>query len=430
MQLGSSCSSSSSLCCSCSVLLLLVLTAQTRTSVRISEELVEEMQSLARQLLGQRKKRKPVGFVPAAAAAKFACSLSLPLHSAAARGVFKVAADTNPARHAAVFESSSSSSSSGGEKGGDGAAAEGSAAAAAAAAAGEGEGKVISVSSGADGAVVFFNLLQQKQIEKIQAHAKACKTFLLHPTEPLLVTGSDDKTVKIWRGSSDFSSSYSLGVTLRRQRGEIGGLALHPLNNYFAAVSSDRTWAFISFQEGRYLGVYRDLACQYASLAFHPDGMIMGGGGVDGSVYIWDMKGQQQRAALQGHTERINKLTFSENGYYLATASADGTVRLWDLRKSASFQTLDLNEDKEKEKEKERVMSAVFDNSGLYLAACTSSGVVKLYNFESRAHATAVATLRGHTDAVMDCAFVEGEKMLLTASMDKTVKVWKVGEDN
>ena len=68
------------------------------------------------------------------------------------------------------------------------------------------------------------------------------------------------------------------------------------------------------------------LVLQYSSLAFHPDGMIMGGGGVDGNIYIWDMKGQQQRAALQGHSDRITKLTFSENGYYLATASADGTV--------------------------------------------------------------------------------------------------------
>ena len=161
------------------------------------------MQSLARQLLSQRKKRKPVGFVAAAAAADFTCTLSLPLHSAAARGVFKVAADTNPARHAAVFGSSSSSSSSGegGGSSGESAAAageEGAAAAAAAAAAGVGggEGKVISVSSGADGAIVFFNLHEQKQIAKVQAHAKACRTFLLHPTEPLVISGSDDKTVK------------------------------------------------------------------------------------------------------------------------------------------------------------------------------------------------------------------------------------------
>ncbi|CDI77825.1 WD-40 repeat protein, putative [Eimeria acervulina] len=249
----------------------------------------------------------------------------------AARGVFKVAADTNPARHAAVFGSSSSSSSGeGGGSSGESAAAaageEGAAAAAAAAAGvGGGEGKVISVSSGADGAIVFFNLHEQKQIAKVQAHAKACRTFLLHPTEPLVISGSDDKTVKIWRGSNDFSSSFTLGVALRRQRGDICGLALHPLNDYFAAAAADSTWSFIGIKEGRYLSVYKDLSSQYSSLAFHPDGMIMGGGGVDGNIYIWDMKGQQQRAALQGHSDRITKLTFSENGYYLATASADGT---------------------------------------------------------------------------------------------------------
>ncbi|CDJ57716.1 WD-40 repeat protein, putative [Eimeria maxima] len=129
----------------------------------------------------------------------------------------------------------------------------------------------------------------------------------------------------------------------------------------------------------------------------------MGGGGIDGSVYIWDMKAQQQRAALQGHQDRITELTFSENGYYLATASADGTVRLWDLRKSASFQTLEIGE----EGVKDKVTSVCFDNSGLFLAACSAAGIVKLYNFESRAHAAPVATLRGHTDAVTQCTLYD-----------------------
>ncbi|CDJ43538.1 WD-40 repeat protein, putative, partial [Eimeria tenella] len=399
----------------------------------ISEELVEAMQSLARQLLNQRKKRKPVGFVtPAAAAAEFRCTLSLPLHSAAARGVYRVTADTNAARHAAVFSSSgeggaAAAAAAGGSPAAAAAAAAGEGGAAAAGGVGGGRGEVISVSSGADGAVVFFDLKNKKQLEKVQAHSKACRCFLLHPKEPLLVSGSDDKTVKIWRGSLDFRSSYSLGATLRKQRGEVSALALHPLGDYFAAVAADKTWAFIGFQEGRYLGVYRDLPCQYTAVGFHPDGMILGAGGSNGSVYIWDLKVQEQRAALQGHSDKISQLAFSENGYYLATASADGTVRLWDLRKSAAFQTLQVGPDSSS---KDPVTAAAFDNSGLFVAACTSSGAVHIYNFESRAHAAPVATLQGHTDAVMDCAFVEGEKMILTASMDKTVKLWELPGDN
>ncbi|CDJ65870.1 hypothetical protein ENH_00011260, partial [Eimeria necatrix] len=109
-------------------------------------------------------------------------------------------------------------------------------------------------------------------------------------------------------------------------------------------------------------------------------------------------------------------------------------VRLWDLRKSAAFQTLqvaaDSSSSSSSSSSKDPVTAAAFDNSGLFVAACTSSGVVHIYNFESRAHAAPVATLQGHTDAVMDCAFVEGEKMLLTASMDKTVKLWELPSDN
>ena len=67
---------------------------------------------------------------------------------------------------------------------------------------------------------------------------------------------------RIWRGSLDFSVPYSCMATLRKQRGEVVALALHPLGDYFASVASDRTWAFVGVKEGRYLGIYRDLAAQ------------------------------------------------------------------------------------------------------------------------------------------------------------------------
>ena len=149
----------------------------------ISEELMEEMQSLARQLLSQRKKRKVVGFfVPVSLASSLACVMTLPLHSASTRGVYKVAPDTNAARHAAVFGSNSSSNNN---KEGDTGEAKG-----------ERDGKVITVSAGADGSVVFFDVHRQKQLEKVQAHPKPCRSFLLHQQEPVLVTASDDKTCK------------------------------------------------------------------------------------------------------------------------------------------------------------------------------------------------------------------------------------------
>ncbi|KAL8272322.1 hypothetical protein Esti_003733 [Eimeria stiedai] len=386
---------------------------------------MERMQTLARQLLSKRKKRQVASFFePVSLGTSLKCTLTLPLHSAAARGVYKVLADSNPARLAAVF--GSSTSSSGAESAREGSSSSGATAAVAAAAAGEEKqkrGQVISVSSGADGSVVFFNVTEQRQLAKVQAHAKACRAFLLHPEEPLLVTASDDKCCKIWRGALDFSSSYACLATLRKQRGEVTSLSLHPLGDYFAAVSADRSWAFVGIQEAQYLAVYRDLPCQYTAVGFHPDGMILGAGGADGSVYIWDLKAGEQRAALQGHASKINAVSFSENGYYLATASSDGSVRLWDLRKSAAFQTLQL----EAEEGGSRVSAtnACFDNSGLFVAACTSTGVVKLFHFEARANAVPFHQLQGHSDSVTHCAFVEGEQMLLTASMDKTVKVWE-----
>ena len=34
------------------------------------------------------------------------------------------------------------------------------------------------------------------------------------------------------------------------------------------------------------------------------------------------------------HTDRVQRIAFSENGYHMATAGADGVVKLWDIRES------------------------------------------------------------------------------------------------
>lgn len=231
------------------------------------------------------------------------------------------------------------------------------------------------------------------------------------------------------------------------------------------------------------------LLLQYKALRFHPDGMIVGCASVSGEVFVWDVRSFEQRAALPLPKDgaSLTSLAFSENGYYMATASTDSTVsrsrredsrrnghfvllgflldgdwpllqvQLWDLRKSLVFETLSVSREGVANAANASCTNVCFDESGLSLAACSSLGFVALFNFEGRAHATQVGILEGHSGAVMDaqyvmtatrhftslcpsfkiqvffrlcmrctCRFVEDAHALLTASKDKTVRVWEM----
>lgn len=161
------------------------------------------MQSLAKELLAARKKRQVFPFFgqeaaktvlasgEAAAAASaaataagpseassFRCSMSLPLHSASSPGVLRVSPECNSKRLAWIRQQQT-------QRGADSSSEDKQTPA-----------PLISVSAGVDGSVVFFDCRAQRQLEKLRAHSKACRDFLLHREEPLLVTAGDDKLLK------------------------------------------------------------------------------------------------------------------------------------------------------------------------------------------------------------------------------------------
>lgn len=109
------------------------------------------------------------------------------------------------------------------------------------------------------------------------------------------------------------------------------------------------------------------------SVDLSPDGTKLAGAGVQGNLYIWDIRNNYAgtsypiikernilavaflpdsrgvvlgdeygivrivdsgvvRRTLSGHTSQIEQIKFSFSGQFMATASKDGTVRLWNLK--------------------------------------------------------------------------------------------------
>lgn len=60
----------------------------------------------------------------------------------------------------------------------------------------------------------------------------------------------------------------------------------------------------------------------------------------DDSAVLWNLKGRRPHRTLQGHTSRIQEMSFHPAGRWLATASVDATVRLWDTWSGQLIQTI------------------------------------------------------------------------------------------
>lgn len=142
---------------------------------------------------------------------------------------------------------------------------------------------------------------------------------------------------------------------------------------------------------------------------------------------------------IKAHDGAIVTMKFSSDGQFLATGGEDGVVRVWRVVEGKRLDDRDFVED-----DPSCVFFTVNENSEL--APINSSEGVKGKNIKSSKgvadpacvvipHRTfalsedPVHEFHGHDDVILDLSWSRNRE-LLSASMDKTVRLWKVGNDN
>jgi WD40 repeat protein len=108
------------------------------------------------------------------------------------------------------------------------------------------------------------------------------------------------------------------------------------------------------------------------SVAFSPNGLLLGTGSDDGLVRLWRLSDGRLLHTLQGHAGRVFSLAFSPDGLTLATSADDFTVRLWQVFDGSPLNTIDEG--------MSSVLDLAFSPGGETLAWAESDGSLRLWN--------------------------------------------------
>ena len=158
------------------------------------------------------------------------------------------------------------------------------------------------------------------------AHEQMLVSAEFSPKGTLLVTGSQDKLVKLWDADT--------GTLKRTYMGHMAGVShavFSPDGKRIASASEDgtiRIWDAADDQKsplilkGGHTGVI-------TSLAYHPDGSLLASGGKDGVIRVWSTKTGLAVGKLIGHTSSVFRVAYSADGRQLLSGSEDKTARLW-----------------------------------------------------------------------------------------------------
>jgi WD40 repeat protein len=257
--------------------------------------------------------------------------------------------------------------------------------------------------SGSDDKTVKLWHRDGRLIETLTNHQERVRSVSFSPDEQRFASASYDGTVKVWRRDG------TLLTTLDGHQGEVNRVSFSPDSQLLASAGADRT-VKLWHPDGSLVKTLQGHRSWVTDVRFSPDGQILASSSTDRTIKLWHREGRLL-ATLNGHQGAVNGLSFSADSQTLASASTDRTVKLW-RRDGSLMKTLTGHRD--------RVWDVSFSPDGQTLASASADKTVKLW----RPDGTLLATLQGHHASIYNISFSPDGQTIASASADESIRLW------
>ena len=142
----------------------------------------------------------------------------------------------------------------------------------------------------------------------------------------VLVSGSDDFTLFMWRPTEDKAPVARL--TGHQQL--VNHILFSPDSRYLASASFDKKVKLWCGRTGRFITTFNGHAASVYQLAWSADSCYIVSASKDSTLKLWSVKDHQKALyTLPGHEDEVYALDWSPNGTQVASGSKDRTIRIW-----------------------------------------------------------------------------------------------------
>ncbi|RKP08927.1 quinon protein alcohol dehydrogenase-like superfamily [Thamnocephalis sphaerospora] len=157
-----------------------------------------------------------------------------------------------------------------------------------------------------------------------QAHDKDINTVSVAPNDKLFVTGSQDKTAKVW----SCVDGALVGVCKGHKRG-VWCARFSPVDQVLATGSGDKTVRLWSLADFSCIKTFEGHTSSALRVEFLTAGTQLVSTGSDGLVKLWTIKTNECTETLDDHEDKIWALAVRSDEDRLITGSADSTIHIW-----------------------------------------------------------------------------------------------------
>ncbi len=223
------------------------------------------------------------------------------------------------------------------------------------------------------------SIAQTRLVIDPQAHNGIVNDLAFTANGKLLISASDDKTVRVWNVESGVLDKTIRAFSGTGPNGAIYAMALSPDDRFLA------------------IGGYSD----------------------ENEIKLIDLERNTEVVLLKGHKNVITRLDFSSDGLQLASADATGLVKIWNIGfsggKIVGTPKVDLAD------HKEPVYDIAFSPNGKQLVSASNDGSLKLWDLTGNKQPI---DMRMHIDKVKSCAFSADGKWIISGGNKGKLIVW------
>ncbi|XP_055793030.1 F-box/WD repeat-containing protein 7-like [Salvelinus fontinalis] len=219
----------------------------------------------------------------------------------------------------------------------------------------------------------------------------------------IVISGSTDRTLKVWDAESGecVHTLYGHTSTVR---------CIHLHDKQVVSGSRDATLRLWDIDSGECLHVLTGHVAAVRCVQY--DGRRVVSGGYDFMVKVWDPETETCLHTLQGHTNRVYSLQF--DGAYVVSGSLDTSIRVWDVVTGACVHTLTGHQS----------LTSGMELKNNILVSGNADSTVRVWDILT---GQCLHTLQGphkHQSAVTCLQF--SRSLVVSSSDDGTVKLWSL----
>ena len=275
------------------------------------------------------------------------------------------------------------------------------------------------VSGSNDRTVKIWDLDSGQEIRTLVGHDGWIHALAITADCKRIVSGSYDRTLKVW----DLETG-DLEQTLHGHEGLVLCVAISPDGRFILSGAQDSAIEVWDLPAGRHAFTLHPQpgqpmqGGQVDAVAFTPDGRFAVSSLASlekHSLQVWDLARRRVTRRLRGHKDNIQGIDIAADPPLVIGACLDGSLVVWNFSSGKLKQHLRGH--------KNFINSVELLPGGRHAVSASTDGTLKVWDLE---RGKDIDTLAGHSSSVTAVAVTPDGKRAVSASYDGTLNVWRL----